>query len=105
MKAQLGQVRTMLSFLSAVVVVSIMSTIALTNDFTVPSPLLIGFFWVAAAVFGISGLFAMGDKESEVGIFFGLVGNWKVSGIWSIFMAMIYFGLSILFFWVPFFAE
>jgi len=38
-------------------------------------------------------------------MFFGLVGNWKVSGNWTIFVAVIYLALSILGFWVPFFAE
>ncbi len=105
MKAMFWQVRIMLSLLSVLVVAFIMGAIALTSDLTVSSPLQIGFFWVVAAVFGFSGLSTMANDETGVGMFFGLVGNWKISGIWSIFMAAIYFGLSILFFWVPFFAE
>ena len=105
MKAMLSRVRIILSLISAFVLAAIMVAIALTSEFTVSSPLQIGFFWFVAAVFGVSGLFTMTNEESEVGMFFGLVGNWKVSGNWSIFVAVIYLALSILAFWVPFFAE
>lgn len=105
MKAKLWQARIILSLLSVLVVAFIMGAIALTSDLTVSSPLQIGFFWVVAAVFGFSGLSTMANDETEVGMFFGLVGNWKVSGNWTIFVAVIYLALSILAFWVPFFAE
>ncbi len=105
MKAMLRQVRIIMSLLFALVVASIMVAIALTSEITVPSPLHIWFFWGVAAVFGIFGLITMANEESEVGILLGLIGNWKIRGNWSIFMAVIYLGLSILAFWVPFFAE
>jgi len=85
--------------LSALVVASIMAAIALTSEITVSAPLQIWFFWGVAAVFGISGLFTMANEKTEAGILLGLIGNW------SIFVAVIYLPLSILAFWVPFFAE
>ena len=85
-----------MSLLSALVAASIM---ALTSEITVSSLLQIWFFWGVAAVFGISGLFTMANEKSEAGILFGLIGNWKVSGNSSIFVAVIYLALSILFFW------
>ena len=94
-----------MSLLSALVVASIMAAIALTSEITVPSPLHVWFFWGVAAVFGISGLITMANEKTQVGMLFGLIGNWKVSGNWSIFMAVIYLALSTLAFWVPFFAE
>ena len=85
-----------MSLLSALVAASIM---ALTSEITVSSLLQIWFFWGVAAVFGISGLFTMANEKSEAGILFGLIGNWKISGNSSIFVAVIYLALSILFFW------
>ena len=105
MKAWLRQVRIIMCLLSALVVASIMAAIALTSEITVSAPLQIWFFWGVAAVFGISGLFTMANEKTEAGILLGLIGNWKVSGNWSIFVAVIYLPLSILAFWVPFFAK
>ena len=97
--------RIFISILSALVVASIMAAIAIASEITVSSPLQIWSFWGIAAVFGISGQFTMANEKTEAGILLGLIGNWIISGDWSIFVAVIYLALSILAFWVPFIAE
>ena len=90
----------MMAVLSALVLASIMGAIGLTNDLTASSGRIM-FSWGVATILGISGLIIIGNDESEVGLF-GVIGKFKVSGIWSVFVGIIYMALSILSFSVPF---